>query len=41
MKTKNILILFFLYFGFMQADYIEGRWNPGGFSNTMYELTMD
>ena len=38
MKTKNILILFSLSFGFIQADYIEGRWNPGGFSNTMYEF---
>ena len=38
MKTKNILTLFILSFSFIQADYIEGRWSPGGFSNTMYEF---
>ena len=35
---KIFTILLFTIFGTINAQEIEGRWNPGGFNNTMYEF---
>ena len=35
---KTFMILLFTLYGTINAQEIEGRWNPGGFNNTMYEF---
>ena len=36
--NKKIIVVSIFIVGILNAENIEGRWNPGGFNNSMYEF---